>query len=79
MGQRWLNGYSADVEIYLLIDREKYDGAQIGGRSLILREPKYIPPATCAKLVTKIDGHEEIEHVLLIHGSQPSEEAVAFF
>lgn len=37
MGQRWLDGYSAEVEIYLLVNGKRFDVAQIGNGSLILR------------------------------------------
>ena len=79
MGQRWLNGYSADVEIYLLIRGERFDVAQISDGSLILRDSNDIPPGTEATLVIKIDGHEEREHIFLRAGAESSEEPVPFF
>jgi hypothetical protein len=79
MGQRWFDGYSADVEIYLVIDGERYDVAQICRGSLFLRSPREIPPSTSAKLVIKIDGVEESEQVLLAKGAVPDEMAVSFF
>jgi hypothetical protein len=79
MGQRWLDGYSAHVEIYLLVNGERFDIAQIGRGSLILRDSREIPPATHAKLVIKIDGHEEVEYVFLAEGAANSEQPVPFF
>jgi hypothetical protein len=79
MGQRWFDGYSADVEIYLLIDGKRYDVAQIGAGSLMLRESHQIPPDTHAKLVIKIDGVEQVESVFLGDGAENNEELVSFF
>jgi hypothetical protein len=79
MGQRWLDGYSAEVEIYLLVNGKRFDVAQIGNGSLILRDPAPIPASTEAKLVIKIDGHEEIEHVLLTESADESEKLIPFF
>lgn len=78
MGQRWFNGYSAEVEIYLIIDGRRYDVAQIGKGSLILRDSHEIPPSTHAKLVVKIDGVEEVEQVFLGEGVR-GEELASFF
>ena len=79
MGQRWFDGYSADIEIYLLINGKRYDVAQIGGGSLILREPAPIPASTNARLIIRIDGHEEVEHVFLAEGADREDYAVPFF
>ena len=79
MGQRWLDGYSAEVEIYLLIDGRRLDVAQIAGDTLVLRDQQVIPPETSATLVIKIDGHEEREQIFLQAGAESSEELVPFF
>jgi hypothetical protein len=80
MGQRWLDGYSADVEIYLLIGRRRIDVAQIAGDVLVLRDSQNsIPPETIATLVVLVDGHEEREHILLRSGAESTQELVPFF
>ena len=79
MGQRWLDGYSAHIDMYLLIDGEKHDIAQIGRGTLILRNPAVIPPGTEATLMFKIDGVEEVSHVLLPAGAEKFEEPVPYF
>jgi hypothetical protein len=79
MGQRWFDGYSADVEIYLLIDGKRYDVAQICRGQLFLRDSHKIPPSTSAKLVIKIDGIEESDQVILSNGAVSDELAVNFF
>lgn len=78
MGQRWLDGYSADVEIYLLIDGRRYDVAQIGGGSLILRGNPEIPADTTATLVILIDGVEERQEIVLCDPAR-EEEPIAYF
>lgn len=78
MGQRWLDGYSAHVEIYLVVDGKRFDIAQIGDGSFILRDAGEIPIGTIAKLVIKIDGHEEEEQIFLYEGAVASEETVPF-
>lgn len=77
MRQQSFDGYSAEVEIYLVIDRQRYDVAQIGSGSLILRDSHDIPPNTHAQLVMRVDGVEEVEQVFLGDGVQG--EAVASF
>jgi len=79
MGQRWFDGYSAAIEIYLLIDGKRFDVAQIGQGGLLLRDPVPIPPSTSARLIIKIDGNEEVEHVFLAEGADCSERLVPFF
>jgi hypothetical protein len=79
MGQRWLDGYSAEVEIYLLIAGRRIEVAQIMGDTLILREQHPIPPETFAELVIKVDGNEEREQIFLRAGAESSQELVPFF
>jgi len=78
MGQRWLDGYSSEVEIYLLIGGARYDVAQIGGGSLILRGSPTISAGTSATLVILVDGEEERQEIMLCQEVQ-YEEPVAFF
>ena len=79
MSQRSLDGYSAEVEIYLEIAGERYDVAQIGGGALLLRDSHTIPPGTEAKLFMRIDGVEEVEQIFLGSGAVNNEEAVSYF
>jgi hypothetical protein len=79
MGQRWFDGYSADVEIFLLHNGKRFEVAQIGGGSLILREPAPIPAGTHVNLVIRIDGHEVEEKIYLAESAELSEKAVPFF
>ncbi len=78
MGQRWLDGYSSDVEVYLLIKGKRYDVAQIGGGSLILRGSPQIAANTQATLVILVDGTEERQDIIICDDAR-CEEPVAFF
>jgi hypothetical protein len=78
MGQRWLDGYSAAVEVYLLIKGKRHDIAQIGGGSFILRGKHDIAAKTEATLVVVVDGIEERQQILICEDAR-NEEPVAFF
>ena len=77
MGIRWdEGGYSAQVEIYVLIDGAKHDVAQIGPDSLILRQPLEFAKGP-AQIVVSVDGRQETHEVILYrpdesNGSSPS-------
>lgn len=79
MGQHWIDGYSAHVEIYLLIEGERYEVAQIGPGTLVLRGEGKIPPNTQAKLVIKIDGIEEEDTILICNGVETARQEVQYF
>lgn len=65
MGIHWVEGgYSADVEIYLLIDGTRHDVAQIGPDFLILRNPSDVPVGN-AQIVTRVDEKLERRDVIL--------------
>ena len=78
MGQLWLDGYSAEVELYLLVDGQRYEIAQVSNGAFILRDARTIPPNTKATLVIKIDGHEEREEIFLAAGVENNEQLVPF-
>jgi hypothetical protein len=77
MGQRWLDGYSADIEVYLLVKGQRHDIAQIGGGSLIFRGTPDIRAKTPATLVVKVDGEEERQEILILENVR-HEEPVPF-
>jgi hypothetical protein len=79
MGQKWPDGYSAHVDLYLLVNGSRFPLAQVGAGSLILRQPQDIPAGTQAKLVISIDGREDIEDVVLGDGASQSQHLVPYF
>ena len=78
MGQRWRDGYSADVEIYLLIDGKRYDVAQIGRGKFILRGEHAIAADTRATLVIIVDGEEERQEILICEDVRHEQPAAYF-
>jgi hypothetical protein len=77
MGIHWENGgYSAEVEISLIVDGQEYPVAQIGPHSFILRTPQAVKLGY-AKIITCIDGRKTEKDVIL-HAADPSESEVAY-
>lgn len=71
MGTHWQEGgYSATVVMYLLVNGQRYDVAQVGPNSMYLRHNAQINNGH-AKLVIRVDDHEEIQDVIL-HDSDPA-------
>jgi len=65
----WVDGYSAEIEIWLLVCGEQLQISKIGPERFVLRDKLAIPPATKAQLLVKIDDYEEIQDVLLSEGA----------
>lgn len=78
MGTRWSDGYSADVQILLFVRGQQLRVAQIGPETLILRDLQAIPPGTTAKIVLKIDDHQETRDVVLTAGSTGQREKITY-
>lgn len=68
MGTRWSDGYSSNVEIYLIVEGEKLRVARIGPDSFVIADQVEIPPSTQCKLVIRVDEHEESSDILLFEG-----------
>jgi hypothetical protein len=65
MGFRWQDGgYSAEVQIYLIVDGRRLPVAQVGKDFLILREPADIPSGHAVLNIT-IDGNEQLHDIIL--------------
>lgn len=74
MGVHWKQGgYSATVEMYLLVDNKQYDIAQIGPSFLLLSHPQAISSGH-AQIVIRIDDHEEVQDVILAQSDPTSVE-----
>ena len=79
MGQLWSDGYSAHIEIYLLVNGERFNVAQVANGSLMLRDPRPIPPETTATLVMRVDEKEERNEVFLREGAPNNTTFVSYF
>jgi hypothetical protein len=78
MGIQWKDGYSAQVEIYLVVGDQKLDVAQVGPGWFILQEPNALPPETEAELVITVDGRETRRHVFIHDGALVDAKEVAY-
>lgn len=78
MGRYWVDGYSADVEIYLLLeDGRRLEISQIANGRFFLREPSALPEMF-ARVVIKVDGRERAIDVLLYQGADPKDPCVSY-
>ena len=71
------NGYSAEVQIRLIVGAHSLEVASCHANGCLLRETIDAPPGE-AELVIAIDGHERRKHVHLAHGLSVSSREVAF-
>jgi hypothetical protein len=78
MGSQGLDGYSAQVAIYLLVHGEQLRISKIGPTAFFLRDRLAIPPATHAQILFRIDGHEEIQNIFLSEGATGTAEPVTY-
>lgn len=65
MGIRWSDGYSSDVELYLLADGMRHAIAQIGPEWFIIRDRVQLPEGF-AQISIKIDDQEKVLDVVLL-------------
>jgi hypothetical protein len=79
MGTQWKDGYSAHVELFLLVEDKKLRVAQVGPESLILRDACTIPPGTRGRIVIKVDDNQKEHDVVLHKGIVAGIERVEFF
>jgi hypothetical protein len=73
------SGYSAAVDIRLIVDDAAYDVAQVAGDVFFLRDSCEVAPGTMAKLVVTIDDECFINHIQLRDGIAPGQRVVRGF
>ena len=79
MGRHWIGGgYSAAVELYLLVNGNRLPLSHVGPKSFRLRSWFPIPPKTDATLLIVVDGHEEHRHVFIQHGAADGAERIEY-
>lgn len=78
MGKRWTDGYSADVELYLMVDGERYEIAQVGNHRLVMRDERSLPAGTEAILVINVDGVERRREINLCDGVPGGQQLVPY-
>jgi hypothetical protein len=72
------HGYSAQVELQLLLNGSRLPLSHVGRDMFIFREPQVIAPATVGTLLVKIDDTEKRQKVILYDGATPKSKRVNF-
>ncbi|HZN34637.1 MAG TPA: hypothetical protein VFB80_12505 [Pirellulaceae bacterium] len=70
-------GYSAHVEMFLILNGQQFDLGQIGPEHCIVRNPAEVPPSP-GEIVLIVDGNETRLQVYLPHGISSSSRKVAY-
>jgi hypothetical protein len=80
MGINWRDGYSANLQIALIVDGVRYRVGKLGPGSMVLDDTAQISPGTAGTLVVSVDGRSTDEEVILIYGATAGrQEPVPFF
>ncbi len=79
IGKRRADGYSAHVDIYLIVGNEKIRISRIGPDSFVVADRVEIPPATQCTLVIRVDDHEEACDILITEGVSGNERPARYF
>lgn len=65
MGKTWEDGgYSADVRVHLVCEGKRYEVAELGPETMMLRNNEGLPQGH-AQLVIEIDGDREVRDVIV--------------
>jgi hypothetical protein len=69
MGITWQDGYSAELEIILIVQGSHYRVAKLGPTYMILVDTPEIPAGAIGKLVVRVDDRSSGQDVLLYQGA----------
>jgi hypothetical protein len=72
------NGYSAPVTLELRAHGQTYPVAQVGDGSLILRDPRRLPPGP-AEIIVTVAGVRDVHEVVLYPSSHDDDADEVFF
>ena len=78
MGNRWNDGYSSDVDIYLIVAGGRIDVAEVGPDSFVINGEFQLPAGTEAELVITVDQSMESYSIVLHEGICAGQERVAY-
>ena len=70
-----MGGYSARVELEMIVAGRKIELSQVAPEFVILQQPMELAP-TLAEIVVRVDGHENRRLVRLVEGIQLSSRRV---
>ena len=68
MGRQYEDGYSADVEGFLVVGSSRFRLAKTNGCTLVLAESCELAPGTAGEIVLVIDGNASSRLVVLPDG-----------
>ncbi len=77
MGTQWKDGYSAHVELTLVVDGERLPVAQVGPESIILRNARELEPCF-ADLIVQIDDSVHNYRIVIYDGASQSNPIVKY-
>lgn len=78
MGTFWNDGYSAHVDIYLLIAGKQLSVAQVGPRELVLQQPYELAPGSSGELVIEVDGQSILYPITIPGGASALSPKIQF-
>jgi hypothetical protein len=77
MGTQWKDGYSAHVELTLVVDGERLPVAQVGPEAFILRNARELAPCF-ADLIVRIDDTVHNYRIAVYDGASQSNPIVKY-
>jgi hypothetical protein len=78
MGTQWTDGYSAEVELFLVVDGERLPLSHVRDKDITLRNGRNIPSNTAAQLVIIVDGRADVHEVVLPTGATESQDTLSY-
>ena len=78
MGTHHKDGYSADVEGYLVVDGRRTRLAKTNGSVFVLAEPREVTPGTEGELLVIVDGRKHSRRVMLPAGISEGQSIVVY-
>ena len=78
MGTHHKDGYSADVEGFLVVDGQRTRLAKTNGSEFVLAEPCELTPGTEGELLVIVDGNKHSRRVTLPDGISEGQTVVVY-
>jgi len=78
MGIHHENGYSAEVEGFFVVNGDRIRLAKTNGETLVVVEPRDLPPGTEGDLQVIVDGKLDSRQVVLREGMRVGQNRVAY-
>ena len=72
------DGYSSQVDIFLIVDGLQIPAVKVCGDSIVLQRPCDLPPNLECLVAVDVDGRRQLRRVELVDGSDSSSKRVHF-